>query len=191
MYVSNLDKSNDLNLPAMECRDVQSFKRREIIPVKNNMLWQLRVGAVRTFTLSEDGSMIPLGFWCVGDMFGQPLNCIQPFMIECLTDVKVAMFISDQCKLLDQAMLSHIYQMQSLLVIRHGQVRQRLELFLQWLADKFGCPSCQGQLILLRLTHQDMADAIGTTRVTVTRLLQELEKAQVISWSQQRQIVLH
>ncbi|WP_187329235.1 helix-turn-helix domain-containing protein [Halomicronema hongdechloris] len=80
--------------------------------------------------------------------------------------------------------------MQELLRIRHGNIRQRLELFLQWLAQRFGRPIRQGQLIQLRLTHQNIADTIGTTRVTVTRLLQELEHAQVISWFHRRQIVL-
>ncbi|WP_084782834.1 helix-turn-helix domain-containing protein [Leptolyngbya sp. O-77] len=31
----------------------------------------------------------------------------------------------------------------------------------------------------LRLTHQDIADALGTTRVTVTRLLSQFEQEMI------------
>ncbi|MGL5033935.1 MAG: helix-turn-helix domain-containing protein, partial [Microcystaceae cyanobacterium] len=45
---------------------------------------------------------------------------------------------------------------------------------------KFGKETPKGQLIDLRLTHQDIADILGTTRVTVTRSLTQLEKQGLI-----------
>jgi CRP-like cAMP-binding protein len=81
--------------------------------------------------------------------------------------------------------------MQELIRLRQGQVRQRLHMLLDWLAFKFGHPINQGRLIQLRLTHQDMADAIGTTRVTVTRLMQELERNGEIGYSKKNCVILH
>jgi CRP-like cAMP-binding protein len=46
-------------------------------------------------------------------------------------------------------------------------------------------------LIDLRLTHQDIAEIIGSTRVTVTRLLNAFEKQGIIQRMQRRFIVLH
>ncbi|TVQ11438.1 MAG: Crp/Fnr family transcriptional regulator, partial [Leptolyngbya sp. DLM2.Bin27] len=77
-----------------------------------------------------------------------------------------------------------------LIRFRQGQVPQRLQQLLGWLALKFGRPTEQGRLIQLRLTHQDMADAIGTTRVTVTRLMQELERNGQISYSKKNYVIL-
>jgi CRP-like cAMP-binding protein len=184
MHISTLNSS------ASEALPICTFERREQIPASEPVLWQIQSGVIYTSTLMEDGSAIPLGYWGVGDLFGQPISDIQPFLIECLTPVEVVRLTSAGGQLLDQAMRSHIHQMQMFLKIRQGQIRSRLELFLQWLAEKFGCPNGQGRLIPLRLTHQDIADAIGTTRVTVTRMLHILEAEQVIAWSSKRQIVL-
>ncbi len=176
------------NLTLMQPRfSIQrTFKRRESIPLKNdNILWTIEVGAVRTFTLAEDGTIITLGFWGTGDTVGQPLACIQPYEVECLTDVEVCVLQSDECRNLNQLLLSHLHQTQSLLRIRSGQIQRRLQQLLDWLAFKFGHESPQGQLIRLRLTHQDIADALGTTRVTVTRLLGQLEQEGRIRWVKQ------
>ncbi|MEM9136186.1 MAG: Crp/Fnr family transcriptional regulator [Cyanobacteria bacterium P01_F01_bin.42] len=175
----------------MEPPTARRFKRREFIPLRENVLWQIRAGAVHTSTVSEEGAIISLGFWGLGDIVGQPVSCIQPFQVECLMDVEVTALMSYTYQDLNRVMLSHVHQMQELLRIRHGHIRNRMEMLLRWLADRFGAPTDQGQLIQLRLTHQDIADAIGSTRVTVTRTLQDLEESNVISWFQKRQIVLH
>ncbi len=52
----------------------------------------------------------------------------------------------------------------------------RLRHILYWLAQRFGRSIESGILLPLRLTHQEMADLIGSTRVTVTRLMNQLEK---------------
>jgi CRP-like cAMP-binding protein len=165
--------------------EVRTFKRREHLPLRENFLWQIEAGAVRTYTLTEDGTVIALGFWGLGDTVGQPLACIQPYEVECLEDVKVCELQFSECWELNQMLLSHLHQTQVLLRLRSGQIRQRLQQLLEWLADKFGDESERGQLIRLRLTHQDIADTLGTTRVTVTRLLSQFEQEGCISWVEQ------
>lgn len=48
------------------------------------------------------------------------------------------------------------------------------------LSQKFGREVEQGLLIDLRLTHQDIAELLGSTRVTVTRILRQLEQQGLI-----------
>ncbi|MFM7447616.1 MAG: Crp/Fnr family transcriptional regulator [Leptolyngbyaceae cyanobacterium] len=157
--------------PKLDCSTVSTFKRREHLPPSEKALWHIEVGVVRTYTLTEDGTLIALGFWGLGDTVGQPLACIQPYEVECLTNVKARSIQPEECGHLNQVLLSHLHQTQVLLRLRSGQIHQRLQQLLEWLTDKFGRESKQGQLIQLRLTHQDIADTLGTTRVTVTRLL--------------------
>ncbi len=52
---------------------------------------------------------------------------------------------------------------------------------LTWLTDRFGEDDRKGQLIGLQLTHQKIAELIGSTRVTVTRIINDLEKIGVLS----------
>ena len=156
------------------------FKKRECIPL-DGIIWRIEMGMVRTLTLAEDGTIVSLGFWGVKDVIGQPLAGIQPYQIECLTKVKAIALKPDDCWDLHQVMLSHIHQMQELLRVRHGLIQQRLLQFLDWLANKFGFRIQQGRIIPLRLTHQDLAEVLGTTRVTVTRLLQQLQRQGIIN----------
>lgn len=169
---------------------VRTFKRRELLPLEANRLWQIRSGAVRLLTLAEDGTPITLGFWGNGDLTGQPLIYVESGDIECLTEVKATPLSPEQCWNFQQVMRSHLQQMQELIQLRQGQIPQRLSMLLHWLSLKFGRPVDQGRLIQLRLTHQDIADTIGTTRVTVTRLMQELERSGQIGYSPKNYVIL-
>jgi CRP-like cAMP-binding protein len=171
----------NLLLPKLDRPKYVMFKRRESLPLAESSLWRIETGAVRSFTLAEDGTVISLGFWGSGDLVGQPLVRIQPYQMECLTDVEACLTKPGECCYLHQAMLAHIHQTQELLRIRNGPIHQRLQQFLNWIMRKFGRQSEMGQLIQLRLTHQDIADVLGTTRVTVTRLLGQMEQEGAIS----------
>ena len=55
--------------------------------------------------------------------------------------------------------------------------------FLYWLAQRFGEPTKDGLSVPVKLIHQDIAESIGATRVTITRLLKKLEREGKIQWS--------
>jgi global nitrogen regulator NtcA len=57
----------------------------------------------------------------------------------------------------------------------------RLVSFLLILCRDFGVPGAEGITIDLKLSHQAIAEAIGSTRVTVTRLLGDLRDEKMIS----------
>ncbi|MDP8964223.1 MAG: helix-turn-helix domain-containing protein [Cyanobacteriota bacterium] len=59
------------------------------------------------------------------------------------------------------------------------------------MANKFGHTVERGPLIDLHLTHQEISEIIGTTRVTVTRLLNTFEKQGIIERLPRKFIVLH
>jgi CRP-like cAMP-binding protein len=66
-----------------------------------------------------------------------------------------------------------------------------LWLLLESLANRFGYVVKKGKLIDLRLTHQELADTIGTTRITVTKLLNSFEREDLISRHRNKSIILH
>ncbi len=155
----------------------QIFTRREVIPPQNNVLWRIEYGAVRTLTWSEDGTFITLGYWGLGDLIGYPLSRVKPYQIECLTGVEVSIVPPHLWHQNINALLSHIQQAEDLLSIMHRKpISLRLWQFLVWLSEKFGRDVDKGKLIDLNVTHQDIAEVLNTTRVTVTRLLQQLEE---------------
>jgi CRP-like cAMP-binding protein len=182
--------NSNLMLAKPEGLTLQSFKRREYLSSQRNHLWRIESGAVRTYTLTDDGMVIVLGFWSEGDVIGQSLTRIQPYEMECLTDVQAQSLHLSECDQLDQILFSHLHQAQELLRVRSGQIYHRFCQLLDWLAEKFGHESEQGHLIKLRLTHQDIADTLGTTRVTVTRLLGQFEREGRIGWVGQQLLLV-
>ncbi|BDI17763.1 transcriptional regulator [Nostoc cf. commune SO-36] len=155
----------------------QIFTRRQIIPLQKDVIWRIEHGAVRTLTWSENGTFITLGYWGLGDLIGYPLSKVKPYQIECLTGVELSIVPTHLWHQDISALLSHIQQAEELLSIMHRKpISLRLWQFLVWLSEKFGRDVEKGKLIDLNVTHQDIAEVLNTTRVTVTRLLQKLEQ---------------
>ncbi|MEA5616943.1 Crp/Fnr family transcriptional regulator [Cronbergia sp. UHCC 0137] len=153
------------------------FNRRDVIPLEKDLLWRIERGVVRTLTWGEDGVFITLGYWGIGDLIGYPLSSVSPYQIECLTSVEVSIVPSHLWHQNVESLLSHIQQAEKLLSIVHRKpISLRLWLFLVWLSEKFGRDLEQGKLIDVNVTHQDMAEVLNTTRVTITRLLQNFEE---------------
>lgn len=168
----------------------QLFRRRDVLPLRPDRLWQIETGVVRTLTWDKEGTLVILGFWGVGDIVGQPLAHVSPYQVECLTPVQASIFSPTNGYPLD-SLLWQVRQTEELLRIIHTKrIETRLQQFLSWLAYRFGHETAQGQVIDLRLTHQETAEVLGTTRVTVTRLLNQFEKEGTIGWSHQHCVLL-
>jgi len=171
---------------------LSKFARRSLLPLAHDYLWKIETGVVRTLTWLEDGTTVTLGLWSSGDVVSRALSKAEPFQIECLTPVEVTLLPLERWHQVNEALISHIQQLQEFLEILHCRsVDTALLRLLNWLAKKVGHEVKEGQLIELRLTHQEIADIMGTTRVTVTRVLKEFENQGIIERLPQKLIVLH
>jgi CRP-like cAMP-binding protein len=160
--------------------ETHSFGRRSLLPLRTSTLWKIETGVVRTITWLEDGTIVTLGLWSVGDVVGRSLSALEPYQIEALTPVEA--FPISTGILSDAALLlTHIQQAEAFTLIRsHKRVEEMLLKLLVWLSKRFGREVEQGHLIELRLTHQDLAELLGTTRVTITRVLKQFEQQGLI-----------
>ena len=157
------------------------FGPRSILPSKQNHLWKIESGVVRTLTWLEDSTVTALGLWIAGDVVGKPLSSVEPYQIECLTKVEASLVPVDRSHQETAVLLAHIQQLEELAVIRsYKKVDAMLVKLLNWLANKCGREVEKGRLIDLRLTHQDLAEMLSTTRVTITRTLNQLEQQGLI-----------
>ncbi|MBV9389840.1 MAG: Crp/Fnr family transcriptional regulator [Chroococcidiopsidaceae cyanobacterium CP_BM_ER_R8_30] len=170
----------------------QTFARRSLLPLKQDCLWQITTGVVRTLTWLENGNFVNLGLWGPGDIVGRALSNADPLQIECLTPVEVTLLPARDWHQATEAMILHIQRSGELIEILHcRQAEVSLLQLLAWLAKRFGQEVEQGKLINLGLTHQDLAEMIGLTRVTVTRLLNAFEKQGIIQRKERQSIILH
>ena len=182
MYVTHQQETSPI---------VREFKRRECLPMIQNLFWQIDRGMVRSFTWHEDGGITTLGLWGTGDIVGYPFVGIEPYHIECLSNVRAHRLQIDDGLALDEALWSHIHQSQAFLTMHYGSVQTRFRTFLTWLAERFGQQSGEEYFIPIPLTHQDIAEVIGSTRVTVTRLIGKLEREDTLSWSKKGCVLRH
>lgn len=163
--------------PSINVQNRRVFSNREMIPQRNDVLWRIESGVVRTLTWSEDGTYTTLGYWGKGDVVGYPLSKIEPYQIECLTMVETTLLAPHLWHQDVNNLISHIQQIEELLSIVHRKsVNEKIWLFLLWLGEKFGRDVTQGKLIELNVTHQEIAEVLNTTRVTVTRIAKQLEE---------------
>ena len=93
--------------------------------------------------------------------------------------------------LLLQGLSSRILQTETMIeTLTHRDMSSRLVSFLLVLCRDFGVPDGASITIDLRLSHQSIAEAIGSTRVTITRLLGDLRKAGMVEIDHKRITVL-
>ncbi len=165
------------SLPALPFSTQQYvFCPRDSISATTDSLWRIERGVVRTWTWNQQGQPMTLGYWGAGDIVGQPLSSLNPYRIQCLTSVEVSMVPPTLLYQDLNALVGQFQQTELLLSILHlHPIKERLWQFLVWLSHKFGRDVDQGRLIELLLTHQEMAEALATTRVSVTRMLQVFE----------------
>ncbi len=93
--------------------------------------------------------------------------------------------------LLLQGLSSRILQTETMIeTLTHRDMSSRLVSFLLVLCRDFGVPGEKGITIDLRLSHQGIAEAIGSTRVTITRLLGDLRNSGLVHIDRKKITVL-
>lgn len=164
--------------PSTPTVNVQAFRRKECLPLIPDRIWQIEQGVVRVVTWNNSGYVTTLGIWGRGDIVGQPLTRQHPCQIECLTSVRaIATPLGHPSRHWHSVLLNHLWHQEDLLrIIHQPSVLESLAQLLHWLAQRFGQSVPQGQLLEPLLTHQQLAETLGTSRVTVTRALNQLEE---------------
>jgi len=160
------------------------YLKGELIPLKPKTIWQVCQGIVKLSTMSERGEEVLVGLVGPGMPFGSDLTVLHTYQATALSETQLVCFSLmdiESYPHLAQNLLPKInlrlQQTESLLAIsgqRH--VKDRFYRLLQLLKQEVGQPVSQGIRLGVRLTHQDLADACSTTRVTITRLLGKLQE---------------
>jgi CRP-like cAMP-binding protein len=158
------------------------YKRREMLACHKNNLWKIESGVVRTLTWTEDGQIICSGLWTESDVIGCELSSLYPYEMECLTDVQLTEISRTEWGNYVMEIINHAKVSDFFIKISHCRAKDdALRQLLIWLTNRFGEENHHGKAIALNLTHQELAELIGSTRVTVTRIINDLEKVGFLS----------
>ena len=162
-------------------RTLIPFSAGQSIPLRSEELWVVCRGAVQLYTIQPDGGETLLGLLGPSMPLGLPLTMVEPYWATALTDVdllSLSMVEVESSPVLMAGLFRHLtlrlQQAEAWLSLAGKRlVADRLRHLLILIAKEFGQVEPDGVHIMLRLTHHQLATAIGTTRVTVTRLLKD------------------
>jgi CRP-like cAMP-binding protein len=173
-----------------------SFAPGRRIPLSDDDIYIVVHGIIQIQTLQFSGDLSILGL--IGPMMpvARRFALVSPYEVYALTHVHLLHLRWEEVQASAELMnelhhavirrLSHTEMMLSLL--SEKQILERLRGFFSFLAQEFGEPTPDGIRLEFQLTHQQIADALNTTRVTVTRLIGELKRASFIRIDKDRNI---
>lgn len=179
-------------------RSLQPYRSGQPIRMLADEILVVCRGVVQLGTLYDSGDEALLGLACPSMPFGLPLSSIRPYQATALTDVdlmRLRVVEVEQSPMLAQGIFRHLarrlQQTEAVLaMVGYRRVEERLRHLLMLLKQEVGQAQANGTRLGVRLTHQQLANAIGTTRVTVTRLLSQLQEEGWLTIDSTRHIVL-
>lgn len=179
-------------------------RRRALAPRRNEeALYVIGRGRVRVFVRDQDRE-ITLGYRGRGELLGEyrllelgpiPENVAadrvealrlppQPIQAILARDTRILRRLTDH---LAQTRAAVEDRVRSLLT---RTVESRLAAFLLEAAEDYGVPESRGTLIGVKYTHLELANYVGSTRETVTLVLGQLRKREIIDMDHRRVVVL-
>ena len=184
-----------------------SYRRRLIhfdsgvkVPLLPDHIWIVVRGIVKLSCLNEQGDNVLVAIAGPNEPFGEPLTHLDLYEATTLEhcdllglsmqDINSTPHLSIS---LMKAMMHRTRQSEALIALLGLRgIENRVRSFLELLAENYGHPCDQGLKLNVRLTHQEIASAVSTTRVTVTKILGQLkENGWLQHDNQQRIIVSH
>jgi PAS domain S-box-containing protein len=182
----------------MQNYPLHKYCRGETILLDPQVIWYVCQGLVKLSTICERGEEVLVGLAGEGMVFSSSMTCLTNYQAISLSDVSLVAISSTELEnspKLSRILLAKVSQRLKqteyfLVIAGMRQVQDRLHHILQFLKKEIGQAVPGGTRLNVRLTHEDIASACGTTRVTITRIMSKLQKQRLISFDSKRHIIL-
>ncbi|MBZ0157815.1 MAG: Crp/Fnr family transcriptional regulator [Alphaproteobacteria bacterium] len=188
---------------------IKDFKKNQTILYEedsNDFMYVILDGEVKAVQRTEEGKEIILALHRKGESFGEMClfgESITPAAVVAKRNSVVAL-ISKRAffsSLLNQEkMLMRLLRLmcsrlrecwKTVQILSFNNASQRIKMLLIVLSGKYGERSDGEVWVNVRFTHQEIAEMTGMTRETVTRVMDELQKAGELRIRKDRSIVLN
>jgi CRP-like cAMP-binding protein len=174
-------------------------RRGDEIPLFAEGWWQIDRGLVQLTANYDDGEQVIFGWASDGHWFGYRGSEIIDYQALAFSDVYLRWWRLEEIEnspRLSQTLfpqLSQRMRQSELLVIINGRRRadERLRGLLSLLKQEFGEAYIEGKTRLhYKFTHQQLASSIATTRVTVSRMMGDLQDRGYVNFDRRRHLLL-
>jgi CRP-like cAMP-binding protein len=186
---------------------IQTFPRKGLVYLpsdRSDAVLLVISGRIRLYSVTPDGKESVLTLIDPGELFGELVlfgQTRREEFAEAMESSVVVMIPGEEIRRLMEVRPSLTIKLSRLMGLRRLWIERRLRslLFrsnrdrlislLLELAVKYGAPRSTGLWLSIRLSHQEMASMIGSTRESVTLLLGELQYERLLE-VRRRQIFL-
>jgi CRP-like cAMP-binding protein len=199
-------QSTDLDYSAQQQQQPSVLSKRiyfhtkgDDIPLFPEGVWQVTQGLVQLSANYEDGEQVLFGWAATGAWFGTQGSETIDYQAIALSPVYLRWLRLDEIEssmrlsqLLLPQLTKRMRQAEMLLIVNgRRHTVERLKGLLSLLRDELGesLPNAQTR-INYKFTHQQLASAIGTTRVTVSRMMAQFQAKGLMTLDRHRHLIL-
>lgn len=155
------------------------YRRGDFILLDADMVLSIEDGIIARMMIHQDGCQVLLGLFGRNDLiFPHPAdNCYIQLVAQndCIVKIE-SLAVAEKRTGFTQDLRFCLQKVEAWAAMQaRPHLDQRLLGILSLLAEEFGQNNEQGRVINLRLTHAQLALAIGSTRATVTRTISDLK----------------
>ncbi|MBA4374488.1 MAG: Crp/Fnr family transcriptional regulator [Thermodesulfovibrio sp.] len=168
---------------------IKRFRKNEVILYEENtnqVMYIILSGKVKVLQTSEDGKEMILAMHHAGDFFGEVSlidSLTMPASVVATDDSTVAIIskkdfytiLHSQGKVVDDLLLIMCSRLreswQKMQILSLNNAAQKVRMLFLMLSQEHGRKTGEGLMLDIKLTHQDIANMVGITRETVTRIL--------------------
>jgi len=190
-----------------ETVEMKEIRRRQVIYLPGDpgsAVFLVNGGRVKVSKVTRDGKELTLAYRGPGEIFGEA--CLidggpREEMAEAMENALVTEIQRPEFERLLQTQPMLGYRMTKVLAQRRREVESKIEnlvfkdvnsklaeLLLR-LATEYGVDDSRGTLVALKITHQEMANLIGSTRETVSLTLAQFKRKGLIQTEGRKVII--
>ncbi len=201
------DLNGDVVSKLSETVEMKEIRRRQVIYLPGDpgsAVYLVNGGRVKVSKVTRDGKELTLAYRGPGEIFGEA--CLidggpREEMAEAMENALVTEIERTDFEglLMTQAPLG--FRMTKILALRRREMENKIEnlvfkdvnsklaeLLLR-LASEYGVDDARGTLVALKITHQEMANLIGSTRETVSLTLAQFKRKGLIQTEGRKVII--
>jgi CRP/FNR family transcriptional regulator len=187
---------------------VKNYRKNQVIFLEEetgNYMYIVLAGKVKVTKTTASGKETILAIHQVGDFFGEMAlldGRTSPATVSAMEDCRIAaihhndfsrrLMSNDKVvRQIIQVLCSRLRQVWSQVQeLSYSTADDRIKAGILQLSRKHGVQDARGIIIDLKITHQELAELVGTSRETVTRTLARLQKKGILHLENRRIILL-
>jgi CRP-like cAMP-binding protein len=181
----NLERLSHLPKKSPETVIQRKYQRGDIILLETDTVLEIQQGIIAQTMVHQDGTEVLLGL-CGPQQMVVPHPADTCF-IQLVSHTDSLVCIQSWERAHKQTGFSiklraRLRQMEAWAAMQaRPHLDQRVMGILSLLAEQFGVMVPEGRMVDVRITHTQLASAVGATRTTITRMIGDLRKQEILS----------